>query len=135
MLYAKLSNFPNYRNKKTKFLHIELSYPKSINLEKWGKKSEKWNWELLQGKAHVLAGEHGRALIQKRFFWNNWKQKNPVLFLGDILKLIKKVDGAWWEGELVKKGQNNPRGWFPSNYVRELKQSEIDKLKKDKNLE
>jgi len=54
---------------------------------------------------------------------------------GDILKLIKKVDGAWWEGELVKKGQNNSRGWFPSNYVRELKQSEIDKLKKDKNLD
>jgi len=47
---------------------------------------------------------------------------------GDVLKLIKKVDGAWWEGELVKNGT---RGWFPSNYVRELKQAEIDKLKKD----
>lgn len=48
---------------------------------------------------------------------------------------MKKVDGAWWEGELIKKGATSSRGWFPSNYVRELKSSEIDKLKKEKGLE
>ena len=38
---------------------------------------KKWhsgNGELLQGQAHLFAGEHGRALIQKRFF----EKKNKI---------------------------------------------------------
>ena len=85
---------------------------------------------------HTYSPENTDELSFKKGLKNLWKKIfNPIRSIGDILKLIKKVDGAWWEGELVKKGQNNSRGWFPSNYVRELKQSEIDKLKKDKNLE
>ena len=64
----------------------------------------------------------------KKVFEKLKKYFKIIILKGDILKLIKKVDGAWWEGELVK---NQTRGWFPSNYVRELKQTEIDKLKKD----
>ena len=34
---------------------------------------------------------------------------------GDIIKVLKEIDGGWWHGEL--KGA---QGWFPSNYVRKL---------------
>ena len=98
------------------------------------------NGELLQGQAYLLAREYRWAFIQKRyvekivenlFFTKIFHKK----ILGDFIKLVKKVDGAWWEGELIKKGATSSRGWFPSNYVRELKPSEIDKLKKEKGLE
>ena len=77
---------------------------------------------------HTYAPENTDELSFKKGFWKTKKNILNNKFKGDILKLIKKVDGAWWEGELVK---NQTRGWFPSNYVRELKQTEIDKLKKD----
>jgi len=34
---------------------------------------------------------------------------------GDIITIIKKDPGGWWEGEL-----NGQRGWIPANYVEEL---------------
>ena len=35
----------------------------------------------------------------------------------DILTVTQAVDGGWWEGTLGDK-----TGWFPSNYVTDLKQ-------------
>jgi len=34
---------------------------------------------------------------------------------GDIIEVLKKDPGGWWEGEL-----NGKRGWVPHNYVQEL---------------
>lgn len=34
---------------------------------------------------------------------------------GDIIKVLKEIDGGWWHGEL-----NGTQGWFPSNYVRKM---------------
>ena len=36
---------------------------------------------------------------------------------GDIITITQKIDGGWWEGTL-----NGTTGWFPSNYVKEVKQ-------------
>jgi len=40
------------------------------------------------------------------------------LILGEIIELISRVDETWWEGRIY---QSEKRGWFPFNYVRELK--------------
>uniref|UniRef100_A0A8C9ZMT9 Osteoclast-stimulating factor 1 n=1 Tax=Sander lucioperca TaxID=283035 RepID=A0A8C9ZMT9_SANLU len=37
---------------------------------------------------------------------------------GDIISVSRQEDGGWWEGSF-----NGNSGWFPSNYVRELKGS------------
>ncbi|VDL61226.1 unnamed protein product [Hymenolepis diminuta] len=34
---------------------------------------------------------------------------------GEIIKVLKQIEGGWWHGEL-----NGTQGWFPSNYVRKL---------------
>ena len=40
---------------------------------------------------------------------------NQYIFssIGDLIKILKKSDDQWWEGEFKGK-----RGVFPSNYVR-----------------
>jgi len=35
---------------------------------------------------------------------------------GDIITVTQVVDGGWWEGTLC-----GITGWFPSNYVQEIK--------------
>jgi hypothetical protein len=39
----------------------------------------------------------------------------------DIIRVLHMVDGGWWEGEL-----KNQQGWFPSNYVKMLKEEEVE---------
>lgn len=51
----------------------------------------------------------------------NFKQNNEdelSFSKGDILYVTRVEDGGWWEGSF--KGRS---GWFPSNYVREIKAS------------
>ena len=38
---------------------------------------------------------------------------------GDIVTVTQVLDGGWWEGTL-----NGKTGWFPSNYVKEVKAGE-----------
>lgn len=35
---------------------------------------------------------------------------------GDIITVTQREDGGWWEGTLGDK-----TGWFPSNYVKDVK--------------
>ena len=35
---------------------------------------------------------------------------------GDIITVTQTMDGGWWEGTL-----NGRTGWFPSNYVKEVR--------------
>ena len=35
---------------------------------------------------------------------------------GDLITVTQVVDGGWWEGTL-----RGITGWFPSNYVQEIK--------------
>lgn len=67
-------------------------------------------------------------LYKAKFKYSPEHADELVLEKGDIVRLIKKDDGAWWEGEIYKS-QNASRGWFPSNYVRELKPAELEKIK------
>ncbi|VFV32307.1 rho guanine nucleotide exchange [Lynx pardinus] len=62
----------------------------------------------------------GHQLIVKARF--NFKQTNEdelSVCKGDIIYVTRVEEGGWWEGTL-----NGRTGWFPSNYVREIKSSE-----------
>lgn len=37
---------------------------------------------------------------------------------GDVITVTQAIEGGWWEGTL-----RGTTGWFPSNYVRDLKGS------------
>ncbi|KAG7266780.1 hypothetical protein CRUP_028102 [Coryphaenoides rupestris] len=59
------------------------------------------------------------AMVKARF---NFKQNNEdelSFNKGDLILVTRQEDGGWWEGTLSGR-----TGWFPSNYVREVKPSE-----------
>ncbi|XP_029113150.1 rho guanine nucleotide exchange factor 6-like isoform X4 [Scleropages formosus] len=61
----------------------------------------------------------GQLLVKARF---NFKQNNEdelSFTKGELISVTRQEEGGWWEGTL-----NGKTGWFPSNYVREVKPSE-----------
>ncbi|XP_046895922.1 rho guanine nucleotide exchange factor 6 isoform X1 [Hypomesus transpacificus] len=64
-------------------------------------------------------GGGGHLMVKARF---NFKQNNEdelSFNKGDLICVMRQEEGGWWEGSL-----NGRNGWFPSNYVREVKPSE-----------
>uniref|UniRef100_A0A8C9TJM4 Rac/Cdc42 guanine nucleotide exchange factor 6 n=1 Tax=Scleropages formosus TaxID=113540 RepID=A0A8C9TJM4_SCLFO len=60
----------------------------------------------------------GQLLVKARF---NFKQNNEdelSFTKGELISVTRQEEGGWWEGTL-----NGKTGWFPSNYVREVKPS------------
>ncbi|XP_023364283.1 rho guanine nucleotide exchange factor 6 isoform X2 [Otolemur garnettii] len=73
-----------------------------------------------QSKAVEMTENGSHQLIVKARF--NFKQTNEdelSVCKGDIIYVTRVEEGGWWEGTL-----NGKTGWFPSNYVREIKSSE-----------
>ncbi|XP_023700121.1 rho guanine nucleotide exchange factor 6 isoform X1 [Paramormyrops kingsleyae] len=73
-------------------------------------------------KAADMAENSGGAtqlVVKARF---NFKQNNEdelSFNKGELINVTRQEEGGWWEGTL-----NGKTGWFPSNYVREVKPSE-----------
>ncbi|XP_053328874.1 rho guanine nucleotide exchange factor 6 isoform X2 [Spea bombifrons] len=70
-----------------------------------------------QSKALDMTGNGSCQLIVKARF--NFKQQNEdelSFCKGDTIHVTRVEDGGWWEGTLGGKS-----GWFPSNYVKEVK--------------
>ncbi|KAJ4946479.1 hypothetical protein JOQ06_024145 [Pogonophryne albipinna] len=64
-------------------------------------------------------GGGGQLMVKARF---NFKQNNEdelSFNKGDLIHVMRQEEGGWWEGSL-----NTKTGWFPSNYVREIKPCE-----------
>ncbi|XP_062602712.1 rho guanine nucleotide exchange factor 7-like isoform X2 [Saccostrea cucullata] len=63
-------------------------------------------------------GEPGNPPKRVKAIHNFKGTNNDELCLnkGDIITVSQTMDGGWWEGTL-----NGKTGWFPSNYVKELK--------------
>ncbi|XP_010777464.1 rho guanine nucleotide exchange factor 7-like [Notothenia coriiceps] len=58
----------------------------------------------------------GHSLFKARFAFEQTNEDELSFSKGDIVSVIRQDDGGWWEGSC-----NGQSGWFPSNYVRELK--------------
>lgn len=58
----------------------------------------------------------GQVLVKARFPFRQTNEDELSFSKGDIISVSRQEDGGWWEGSL-----NGQTGWFPSNYVRELK--------------
>ncbi|XP_030001410.1 rho guanine nucleotide exchange factor 6 isoform X2 [Sphaeramia orbicularis] len=64
-------------------------------------------------------GGGGQLMVKARF---NFKQNNEdelSFSKGEVILVTRQEEGGWWEGTL-----NGRTGWFPSNYVREVKPCE-----------
>uniref|UniRef100_A0A8C2CP87 Rac/Cdc42 guanine nucleotide exchange factor (GEF) 6 n=1 Tax=Cyprinus carpio TaxID=7962 RepID=A0A8C2CP87_CYPCA len=64
-------------------------------------------------------GGGGQLVVKARF---NFKQNNEdelSFNKGELIHVTRQEEGGWWEGTL-----NGKTGWFPSNYVREVKPCE-----------
>ncbi|XP_078145177.1 rho guanine nucleotide exchange factor 6 isoform X3 [Centroberyx gerrardi] len=64
-------------------------------------------------------GGGGQLMVKARF---NFKQNNEdelSFSKGELIHVTRQEEGGWWEGTL-----NGKTGWFPSNYVREIKPCE-----------
>uniref|UniRef100_A0A8C8SHL5 Rac/Cdc42 guanine nucleotide exchange factor 6 n=1 Tax=Pelusios castaneus TaxID=367368 RepID=A0A8C8SHL5_9SAUR len=60
-----------------------------------------------------------QLVVKARF---NFKQNNEdelSMNKGDIIYVTRVEEGGWWEGTL-----NGKTGWFPSNYVKEIKSAD-----------
>lgn len=60
----------------------------------------------------------GQPLVKARFPFQQTNEDELSFSKGDIIVVRRQEEGGWWEGSL-----NGKTGWFPSNYVRELKGS------------
>uniref|UniRef100_A0A7N8YAH9 Osteoclast-stimulating factor 1 n=1 Tax=Mastacembelus armatus TaxID=205130 RepID=A0A7N8YAH9_9TELE len=58
----------------------------------------------------------GQLLVKARFPFQQTNEDELSFSKGDIISVSRQEEGGWWEGLL-----NGRTGWFPSNYVRELK--------------
>ncbi|XP_078613067.1 rho guanine nucleotide exchange factor 7-like isoform X19 [Branchiostoma floridae x Branchiostoma japonicum] len=71
--------------------------------------------------SHVIVTQNtmadGRQMIVKaRYAFQGTDEDELSFKKGDIITITQVVEGGWWEGVL-----NGRVGWFPSNYVKEVK--------------
>lgn len=83
---------------------------------------------LLRAKFAYSPENADELAFRKGLFEDSFFRLSGVLIccLGEIIELISRIDESWWEGRIY---QTETRGWFPFNYVRELKLKELEKLK------
>uniref|UniRef100_A0A8C2IKB3 Rho guanine nucleotide exchange factor (GEF) 7b n=1 Tax=Cyprinus carpio TaxID=7962 RepID=A0A8C2IKB3_CYPCA len=65
-----------------------------------------------------------RVLVKARFNFQQTNEDELSFNKGDIIQVTRQEEGGWWEGSL-----NGKTGWFPSNYVKEIKGSETEYCK------
>uniref|UniRef100_A0A672PF19 Rho guanine nucleotide exchange factor 7-like n=1 Tax=Sinocyclocheilus grahami TaxID=75366 RepID=A0A672PF19_SINGR len=60
-----------------------------------------------------------QVLVKARFNFQQTNEDELSFDKGDIIQVTRQEEGGWWEGSL-----NGKTGWFPSNYVKEIKGSD-----------
>ncbi|KAG8452112.1 hypothetical protein GDO86_004053 [Hymenochirus boettgeri] len=58
-------------------------------------------------------------VVRAKFNFQQTNEDELSFSKGDIIHVTRLEEGGWWEGTYSGK-----TGWFPSNYVREVKSSE-----------
>ncbi|TNN72758.1 Rho guanine nucleotide exchange factor 6 [Liparis tanakae] len=64
-------------------------------------------------------GGGGQLIVKARFNFKPNNEDELSFNKGDLIHVMRQEEGGWWEGAL-----NGKTGWFPSNYVREIKPCE-----------
>uniref|UniRef100_A0A8C9ELW9 Rac/Cdc42 guanine nucleotide exchange factor 6 n=1 Tax=Pavo cristatus TaxID=9049 RepID=A0A8C9ELW9_PAVCR len=69
-------------------------------------------YEMTENGSHQL-------VVKARFNFKQTNEDELSVNKGDIIYVTRVEEGGWWEGTL-----NGKTGWFPSNYVREIKSTD-----------
>lgn len=59
-----------------------------------------------------------QLVVRAKFNFQQTNEDELSFTKGDVIHVTRVEEGGWWEGTL-----NGRTGWFPSNYVREVKPS------------
>ena len=65
-----------------------------------------------------MSENSGQLLVKARFNFEQTHEDELTFNKGDIISVTRQVEGGWWVGT-----HSGKTGWFPSNYVREVKGS------------
>lgn len=74
-------------------------------------------------------GGSSQLLVKARFPFEQTNEDELSFLKGDVISVSRQEEGGWWEGSL-----NGKTGWFPSNYVRELKSEKPSEKQKGSSL-
>ncbi|KAG8586567.1 hypothetical protein GDO81_005422 [Engystomops pustulosus] len=78
--------------------------------------------KLLQGQYRSLDmtdNSNHHMVVRAKFNFQQTNEDELSFCKGDIIHVTRLEEGGWWEGT-----HSGKTGWFPSNYVREIKSSE-----------
>nr|XP_058132398.1 rho guanine nucleotide exchange factor 7 isoform X3 [Dasypus novemcinctus] len=78
--------------------------------------------KLFQGQYRSLDmtdNSNNQLVVRAKFNFQQTNEDELSFTKGDIIHVTRVEEGGWWEGT-----HNGRTGWFPSNYVREIKSSE-----------
>ncbi|XP_068124155.1 rho guanine nucleotide exchange factor 7 isoform X4 [Hyperolius riggenbachi] len=78
--------------------------------------------KLLQGQYRSLDmtdNSNHHMMVRAKFNFQQTNEDELSFCKGDIIHVTRLEEGGWWEGT-----HSGKTGWFPSNYVREIKSSE-----------
>ncbi|KAM4860012.1 rho guanine nucleotide exchange factor 7 isoform 2-T2 [Thomomys bottae] len=78
--------------------------------------------KLFQGQYRSLdMTDHSsnQLVVRAKFNFQQTNEDELSFAKGDVIHVTRVEEGGWWEGT-----HNGRTGWFPSNYVREIKPSE-----------
>uniref|UniRef100_A0A3Q2LM59 Rho guanine nucleotide exchange factor 7 n=1 Tax=Equus caballus TaxID=9796 RepID=A0A3Q2LM59_HORSE len=62
---------------------------------------------------------NNQLVVRAKFNFQQTNEDELSFSKGDVIHVTRVEEGGWWEGT-----HNGRTGWFPSNYVREIKPSE-----------
>ncbi|XP_041699827.1 rho guanine nucleotide exchange factor 7-like isoform X2 [Coregonus clupeaformis] len=71
---------------------------------------------LLNRSLDMSEGSGTQLLVKARFNFEQTNEDELSFNKSDVIIVTRQEEGGWWEGNL-----NGKTGWFPSNYVREIK--------------
>ncbi|XP_073701861.1 rho guanine nucleotide exchange factor 7a isoform X1 [Garra rufa] len=74
---------------------------------------------LVSNTGDMTENSNAQLVVKARFNFQQTNEDELSFSKGDIINVTRTEEGGWWEGSL-----NGKTGWFPSNYVREVKGSD-----------
>ncbi|KAG1959983.1 rho guanine nucleotide exchange factor [Pimephales promelas] len=74
---------------------------------------------LVSNFGDMTENSNAQLVVKARFNFQQTNEDELSFSKGDIINVTRTEEGGWWEGSF-----NGKTGWFPSNYVKEIKGSD-----------